>query len=136
MVMVLGAPALLKLWRNEHRFDSNSPPQGWPFGSALWRAYIRASPAGVLFLFWGGLGMLADALFAGLVAAILVPLAALLAGALVVSAWSIALFNRPRFLAPPHLREQPGAVAEWSGAPVEPAPPPGSDSRRPEDKPR
>lgn len=28
---------------------------------------------------------------------------------------AIVLFNRPRTLVPPYLRDQPGAVAEWLG---------------------
>jgi hypothetical protein len=47
-----------------------------------------------------------------------------LAALLAVLAATITFFNRPRFLVPPHLRHQPGAIAEWLGEPVRPTEPP------------
>jgi hypothetical protein len=43
--------------------------------------------------------------------AILVAIALLLTAA-------VALYNRPKFLVSPHLRELPGAVDEWKGVEV------------------
>jgi len=35
---------------------------------------------------------------------------------IVLLALPITFFNRPRFLVPPHQRDEPGAVAEWRRA--------------------
>ncbi|MBA3429370.1 MAG: hypothetical protein H0U07_12490 [Actinobacteria bacterium] len=47
---------------------------------------------------------------------------AVLAGVALMVGAAVALYNRPRLLVAPHLRELPGAVDEWRGvAVVEPA---------------
>jgi hypothetical protein len=91
------------------------PPAIWPYGDALWRGWVRALPSGAagftpgttlgLYLLWGpdDLHAAAAVVFLGLAGAAL-------SFALMVT---VALFNWPRFVVPPHLREQPGAVTEW-----------------------
>jgi hypothetical protein len=117
--------AVTRMWRNEwNTWDPDRVASWWPYGGALWRAVLRFSPAG------GAAGVLtglsafllsfeSDGLYGGgLVLAILA------LGVFFVVCASIALFNRPKRLVAPHLRDQPGAIGEWLGRPVPPTPPP------------
>ena len=102
-----------RVWRGESGLDGGRPPEWWFLGAATWRGVARAYVATVPFLLvmlagagiaeWGGdegVGMAVSA--AAFAAGIGVHLA-------------IVLFNRPRALVPPHLRDEPGALAERRG---------------------
>lgn len=108
-------------WRNEPAwsYDPDRPPPAWPYGAALWRSGVRTNAlAGPVALLLAVLYAL-DASSAGwtraafLVAA--VPFCAVLGLAV-----TVVLFNRPRWAVVPHMRHQPGLLAEWRGARAEP----------------
>lgn len=116
----VAAITLRPVWRNDLGHDPDHPPGWWVMGVALWRGFVRlnviATPlmlTGAAFLaaFYWGPFWLAIALW--------VPTAFLM-GAVA----TIGLFARPKFLIAPHLRHQPGAIAEWMGKPVSSTEPP------------
>ena len=105
IIYALVAP---KVWRGESGLDGDVPPEWWFLGDATWRGVARAYIATAPFV----LVVFAAAIFAefgdndtGMAIAAI----ALLMGALVHA--GIVLFNRPRALVPPHLRDEPGALA-------------------------
>jgi hypothetical protein len=99
-----------RVWRGGSALDGNVPPAWWFLGDAAWRGNARAYVATVPFL----LAMLAGAAIAewsgSVDAGMALAAVSLAAGVLVHVA--IVLFNRPRALVPPHLRDEPGALAE------------------------
>jgi hypothetical protein len=116
--LALASVGLVRLWRRE--VFSADMPSWWPYGGALWRGYVRAMPVGsISFL----------VLMAGLLILIFVPTEGGCCGFAVPNwfvfpflisffgtlglALSVILFNRPRFIVPPHLRSQVGAISEW-----------------------
>jgi hypothetical protein len=105
------------IWREPVRLFAEPFPW-WVWGAPLWRGYVRGMVAvgatfvtdlvAVMALIWlpGG-------------DAVVIAVVPLLVGSLAVGfvlMLTIVLFNRPRRLVPPYLRDQPGAVAEWLGA--------------------
>jgi hypothetical protein len=104
-----------KVWRGESQLDPSSPPAFWPFSIALWRGVSRAfviQGLCVILLIGGGVG--GDVVgedSAGYNWVMGVGLVGLLG--LFLLAFPITFFNRPKFLVPPHQREEPGALAEW-----------------------
>ena len=107
---VIYAVVARRVWRGESGLDGDVPPAWWFLGDATWRgvarAYIATGPF-VLVIFAGGLiAEFTDAYDAGMAVAV----SGILLGALVHG--SIVLFNRPQALVPPHLRDEPGALAE------------------------
>lgn len=111
-----------RVWRDQLARGGEHAPGWWPWGEALWQGYRRIFlPSLILF------GVLVVILSSGLFIpeepqgpfvrpywAVIPGLTALgLAGAAMLST---VLFNVPKFLVPPHLRHQPGAVAEWVSA--------------------
>jgi hypothetical protein len=94
--------------------DITRPAGWWPFDLTSWRALVRIAPVGAAEgVIWGAWFIAAglpesgpvDAVEAVLQVLVLVALGCLLA---------VALFNRPRILVSPALRDLPGAVEEWS----------------------
>jgi hypothetical protein len=119
-VAMLGlfAVAITRVWQGRSELDGTRPAAWWPFSDALWRGAARAMPvsgAGALLLIGGGIaGDLIGKGSSGYDIAMSVGLVGLLA--IVLLAFPITFFNRPRFLVPPHQRDEPGAVAEWRTA--------------------
>jgi hypothetical protein len=122
---VLWLRALPAFWRNEHQsaWDPERPPKNWPYGMALWHGFVRLTPLSgfviltVVVSFVGiSVGTRAGDVV-GLVFGVLMC-------ALLAVAGSVVFFNEPKAVVAPHLRHQPGAFAEWRGAPVERSAPP------------
>lgn len=101
-----------KVWRGGSALRGDHPPEWWFLGVPIWRGNARAFVAtiplvllmcvGAIIAEFGGQqaydpGMAVAA--AGLLGLFLVQL-------------PIVFFNRPRFAVPPHLRDEPGALAE------------------------
>jgi hypothetical protein len=114
LLLPLGPPTLRRLWRRPRRHD---PPRGWPWGAPLWRGYTRS-----LLVCWIAAPLMLTAVVVGRFApkdstsplfwlAVVLTVAA--AFALLVLLPGVYLFARPKFLIPPLLRSQPGAVSEW-----------------------
>jgi hypothetical protein len=110
--------AIKRIWEGRSEYDPNDPVAWWPFSDALWRGVARAFPVqGACFLLLVGGGVGAD--FAGKDSpgydiGMGIGLAGLLG--IFLLALPITFFNRPRFLVPPHQRDDPGALEEWRSA--------------------
>jgi hypothetical protein len=103
---IVGAP---RLWRGDA--DVDEPAPAWPFGAPAWRGVIRSfivGPPCIALVFAGGaVAELTDADDLGMAIGAF--------GLLAVVALHVPmlLFNRPKALVPPPLRDQPGALREW-----------------------
>jgi hypothetical protein len=117
-MLVLFSLAITRIWQGRSELDTDSPPPWWPFSVPLWRGVARAFPvqaAAVLLLIGGGIGAsLAGKDSSGYDIGMSIGLVGLLG--IFLFALPITFFNRPRFLVPPHQRDEPGAVAEWRSA--------------------
>ena len=117
-VLVLFGLAITRIWQGTSELDTSSAPSWWPFSKALWRGVMRAFPvqaACVILLIGGGIGAdLAGKGSAGHDIGMSIGLVGLLG--IFLLALPVTFFNRPRFLVPPHQRDEPGAVAEWRAA--------------------
>ena len=117
-ILVLFALAITRIWQGRSELDTDSPPPWWPFSVPLWRGVARAFPvqaACVILLIGGGIGAnLLGEDSAGYDIGMSIGLVGLLG--IFLLALPITFFNRPRFLVPPHQRDEPGAVAEWRAA--------------------
>ena len=95
------------------------PPALWPFSLPLWRgvaARSRSRAPRVLVLIGGGIaGDLIGEGRAGLRHRRWASASSACSGIFLL-AFPITFFNRPRFLVPPHQRDEPGAVEEWRAA--------------------
>ena len=104
-----------RIWQGRSEYDPSQPPAFWPFSLPLWRGVARAFPvqgAAVLVLIGGGIaGDLIGDGAKGYDIAMGIGVIGLLG--LFLLAFPITFFNRPRFLVPPHQRDEPGAVEEW-----------------------
>lgn len=138
VVFLILAPPFLALniwllprwWRNERGLHAHTPPPDWPWSGAFWRALVRI---------WGPLGyVILEAIPAtivtmfvseGLLFDITLAITGIVGWAGILVLPSVWLFNRPRFLLPPHLRPLPGWLAERRGAPVPPVPEPAKPPR-------
>jgi hypothetical protein len=107
---------LPRLWKGEVD-PAHGVPIGWsPIG---WSAAVRASVAGFLVWLTGVVGVPLvllspepdDGTFARPAGVVIPVLVAFSLCGLAMA--TVALFNRPRRIVPPHLREAPGAVTQW-----------------------
>ena len=107
--------AIKRVWQGTSEYDPSDPPAWWPFSLPLWRGVARAFPvqgACAILVIGGGIGAEeAGKDSPGYDVGMSVGLAGLLG--LFLLALPITFFNRPRFLVPPHQRDEPGALAEW-----------------------
>ena len=110
--------AIKRVWQGRSEIDPSDPPAWWPFSLPLWHGVARAFPvqgACVILLIGGGIGAdLAGKDSSGYDIGMSIGLAGLLG--IFLLALPITFFNRPRFLVPPHQRDEPGAFAEWRRA--------------------
>jgi hypothetical protein len=93
--------------------DLDRPPDWWPFDLPTWRALVRIAPVGAAEgVVWGAWFIVEGLSDSGPVDAVEVALQALILIALAALV-TVALFNRPRMLVSPLLRERPGLIEEW-----------------------
>jgi hypothetical protein len=120
VVLVLGGRNLRRLWRDQLPMFAR-PQSWWPYGDAVWRAWIRAMPLGwlaactlVLALVTAPLVPSGDAYPLGFARPLwyTAPVLLVFLGSLLLML-TVALFNTPKWPVPPHLRAQRGALAEW-----------------------
>lgn len=103
------------MWRGEHKWMCEPMPSWWLWGGPLWHGVVRAAvlqgPAALAVI-----GTLVLGVFVG-ESSPLAPLAYALLGFASVIMFllvpPVVLLARPRFLIPPPLRSQPGALKEW-----------------------
>ena len=114
-ILVLAAVrGLVYIWRGESAVWDHRPAW-WPWGEQVFRAWVRVMPIGVATLavldaiyLAKGLGVY-DAegrLVYWACAALALSLLALF-----LLATTVAFYNRPSWVVPPHLRDEPGIVA-------------------------
>jgi hypothetical protein len=93
--------------------DLSRPAEWWPFDLPSWRALVRIAPVGAAEgAIWGAWYIAEGLPDSGPVDTAEAVLQALILVALVLLL-SVALFNRPRLLVSPPLRDLPGAIEEW-----------------------
>jgi hypothetical protein len=105
-------------WRGESRLSGDDAPLWFPFSEPVWRGVVRSYVvwAPCIALFMGGAVVAAlspenSAVYnAGMAAATV----GLFGGTAIHL--PILFFNRPKFLVPPSLRSEPGAIEAWRGA--------------------
>lgn len=121
-----------RVWRNERGMDADSPPANWMWGRPAWRGFVRGVslvlPLEMTLL---SLTLLTVAISGGDDAGLSMlssVLACFTTFVIIAGHGCAGLLNRPKWLVAPHLRHQPGMIAEIFGAPVENTPPPGGQS--------
>jgi hypothetical protein len=106
--VLLSARQLPRLWHHRSDFWDHKPT-GIPYSHAAWRGWVRAIPAGCV-----GAGALVAA---GWIVVLLprspgskaaLALASTVLALAIAGMASIVLFNWPKRLVPPHLRNEPG----------------------------
>lgn len=119
--ILIGAMAVRlapQYWRHEITVLDRSAPSWWPYGAALWRAWIRTSAISGAWLLSASIGYLLllvgpDPGWPPFLAIAYRTLAVGVPLVLLAAAFTVMLFSWPRFLIPPYLRSQPGAVSQW-----------------------
>ncbi len=121
--LIIAVAQLPKYWRGELvDLHHEGTKRWWPFGEAVRRGFIRGLHIGVAAIV---------ALLAGIAGTVVSQNAAsstlrdvgseaadwcfLLFAALIVLDVSVTLFNRPKFVVPPHARNEPGALRHLFG---------------------
>jgi hypothetical protein len=95
--------------------DLSRPAEWWPFDLPSWRALVRIAPVGAAEgVLWGAWFIAEGLPDSGAVDAVEAVLQVLMLAAL-AALIAVALFNRPRILVSPPLRELPGAIEDWRG---------------------
>lgn len=132
VTMVAIVASSRRAWRNEHPWLDTDLPVRWRGGLPSWRGWVRV-----------------QGIVAPVVVVIGVPLVVIQSTGISGGAWEIAraiasiavcvdlvfgarvwLFNRPKWLVAPHLRHQPGMLAELGGDRCQPTPSPPPRRRR------
>jgi len=113
--VVVAARQIPRLWTHASSYW-DVKPHGVPWSEAAWEGWVRALPAACV----GGAALDVAAWIAVLLSKSAASKAALAAASAVwllamVIAGAIILFNRPRWLVPPHLRRQPGLISRHRG---------------------
>jgi hypothetical protein len=113
VIVLLGTSFIPRYW--SHPVEYRPPrPEWWFFGDAVWRGFLRSLPAAVIgawFLILATFGIvLSNRKIIDESVPVWLGLGFFLFGVLAIT---IALFNWPKFLVPPSLRDEPGAVQEW-----------------------
>jgi hypothetical protein len=123
-ILLLALSQLPKLWRHETDFWDGKAPGWWVWGETLFRGWVRSLIAltltGTLLLGVFVLGVIADIGEESQTSSDAVQLAFAVSFVLLVLLFiagiTVSLFNRPKFIVPPHLRGERGAIEQWARA--------------------
>lgn len=123
---VLGVLGAKRLWRRDSAYW-DAVPAWWLYGPVSWRAFVRLLPLGVLTSLFGplwllgamfvvprlpsptGVGTVVPGWYAGLLLAFV--------SLVLCIGLTVALFNWPKVLVPPHMRSDAGLLRRNSGRP-------------------
>lgn len=116
LVFLAGARNVPRIWKHETTFYDTMFPW-WVWGETLWRAFIRCMVFGwvcgsilcvaiTYYAYFGDLDRDVAPLWFAIPGG-----ANLIIGAILLI--TVTFFNWPKFVVPPHLRDQPGALREW-----------------------
>ncbi len=105
-------------WRGRSVTDPHRAPDWLPFDLVWWRALVRSGPAGTIEGPLVAAGYVVSGLDSWSAQQVVEVIIAVLAAVALLLTGAVALYNRPKRLVPPHLRELPGAVDEWKGVEV------------------
>jgi hypothetical protein len=136
MLVTVGVAFVLwarKLWRNESpAVYTDLPSPRWAGSLAAWRGWVRVQCFVLPFIFavFAPVGVLLSTGASGVGIEIVKVVYALVAVAAIVAGFGVWLLNRPKRLVPPHLRHQPGMIAELLGERCASTPPPSPPKRR------
>lgn len=124
LLSILAWSQVPKLWRHETKIWDGRAPSWWLWGEALFRGWVRslvvATAAGTALVILSAVVLAVDPDYDAPSDA-RESQAEIVAGAVAVGVWvlltltmfSVILFNRPKFLVPPHLRGERGAIQLW-----------------------
>ncbi len=105
-------------WRRRSASDPYRSADWWPFDLLWWRALVRSGPAGTIEGPLVAAGYVVSGFDSSSAQQVVEVIIAVLAAIALLLTAAVALYNRPKFLVPPHLRELPGAVDELKGVEV------------------
>ncbi len=105
-------------WRGKSATDPYRAPDWWPFDLVWWRALVRSGPAGTIEGPLVATGYVVSGFDNSSAQEVVEVIVAVLAAIALLLTAAVALYNRPKLLVLPHLRELPGAVDELKDAQV------------------
>lgn len=94
-------------WRGKSTTDPYRAPDWWPFDLVWWRALVRSGPAGTIEGPLVAAGYVVSGFDTSSAQEVGEVIVAVLAAIALLLAAAVALYNRPKLLVPPHLRELP-----------------------------
>lgn len=117
-ILLLILPGLVRVWRGgeagRHQYDPFAAPAAWPWGEHLWRGAYRAMLVYEAFLIAIALRLICLAV-PSLESSAVAPALSWGVIALFLSICVITAFNRPRFVVPQRLRDEPGELRVLMG---------------------
>ena len=94
-------------WRGKSTTDPYRAPDWWPFDLVWWRALVRSGPAGTIEGPLVAAGYVVSGFDTSSAQDVVEVIVAVLAAIALLLTAAVALYNRPKLLVPPHLRELP-----------------------------
>jgi hypothetical protein len=115
---VSGTAILPRMWRDRWTRLPEEPPDTWPYGHVMWRGFVRAAPiGGPVALIFAATVVSETIVFAEPLEGGLDILVHILAPLVLLVLSTVILLNWPKWILPPHLRNEPGAIRGWTSSP-------------------
>jgi hypothetical protein len=113
-ILAVGWYGALLLWRGRTDvFDR--PPGAWPYSETLWKGWVRSLVVQCLII-TSAIGLILYSIWGPSdksTARVVFVVGLVVAGLAFALGMTAIYWNRPKFVVPPHLRSEPGAVAQW-----------------------